>query len=103
MRFVTMGALGTRKAVQLLRHAGHTPIELERYCSSNKIWVTKIKRLRLPDLICTQCGQRFEIRGKSHLEIKMSDSPNVNDRRWDSGLRDDDRAVFITIHDEGTP
>ena len=98
IRFVSMGALGTRRAMAVLREAGHVPIELERYCSSNKIWTTKIKRLRLPDLVCTHCGQRFEVRGKSDLEIKMSDSPTNPDRQWDSGLRDEDRAIFLTIH-----
>jgi hypothetical protein len=99
LRFVSMGALGTRSAMTVLREAGHVPIELERYCSSNKIWTTKIKRLRLPDLVCTRCGQRFEVRGKSKLEIKMSDSPTKPDRRWDSGLRDQDMALFLTIHE----
>jgi hypothetical protein len=98
IRFLSMGALGTRRAIQVLKECGHKPIELERYCSSNKIWATKIKRLRLPDLICTHCGQRFEVRGKSKLEIKMSDSPNNPDRQWDSGLNDEDKAIFLTIH-----
>ncbi len=101
VRFVTMGALGTRRAMVALRDAGHVPVELERYCSSNKIWTTKIKRLRLPDLACSRCGQRFEVRGKSNLEIKMSDSPSNADRQWDSGLRDEDRAIFLTIHERG--
>ena len=54
LRFVTMGAIGVRAAVPILRSAGFRPIELERYCSSNKIWTTKVKRLRVPDLLCVK-------------------------------------------------
>lgn len=51
LRFLTMGALGVRRVVSELEDRGFEPIELERYCSSNKIWTTRIKRLRLPDLL----------------------------------------------------
>ena len=61
----------------------------------NKIWATKIKRLRIPDLICLKCGRRIESRAKSKLEIKMSDNEKNPDRRWDAGLRDEDLIAFI--------
>ena len=32
--------------------------KLERYSRSNKIWSTKVKRLRLPDLLCVRTGLR---------------------------------------------
>jgi len=97
LRFLSMGAIGVRQTMSQLRAAGFQPIELERYCGSNKIWMTKVKRLRLPDVLCVRTGLRLEIRAKSDLMIKMSDAPNNPDRTWDAGLRDDDVAAFIAI------
>lgn len=101
MRFLTMGARGVHQAMAQLQAAGFKPIELERYCGSNKIWTKKIKRLRLPDLLCVKTGLRIEVRAKSDLTIKMSDAPLNPDRSWDAGLKDDDLAAFIACHDHG--
>ena len=95
LRFLTMGALGVRRVASELEDRGFEPIELERYCSSNKIWTTKIKRLRLPDLLCVRTGLRIEVRAKSNLMIRMSDAPNNPERRWDAGLRDEDIVALI--------
>lgn len=101
LRYLTMGASGARQTMRQLATAGFHPIELERYCTSNKIWATKIKRLRLPDLLCARTGLRVEVRSKSDLKIKMSDAPNNPDRAWDAGLRDNDLIAFIACLDEG--
>ncbi len=103
LKFLTMGALGTRRVFDLMSRAGLQPIELERYSRSNKIWSTKVKRLRLPDLLCVRTGLRVEVKGKSKLTIKMSDSPNNSDRKWDAGLADRDVIAFVHIleDDEG--
>lgn len=95
LRFLTMGALGVRQVVNELSGMGFEPIELERYCTSNKIWQTKVKRLRLPDLLCIKTGLRIEVRAKSDLKIKMSDTPNNPDRVWDAGCRDQDIVGLI--------
>ncbi|MCY7483766.1 HEAT repeat domain-containing protein [Paenibacillus alvei] len=92
---ISMGAKATVKVTELLGKQGHRIIELERYSSSNKMWSTKIKRLRLADLLCLNCGRRIESRAKSKLGIIMSDSPTNNDRRWDVGLRDEDLVALI--------
>jgi len=97
LRFVTMGAVGALSAIEHLRELGFEPMELERYCTSNKIWQTKVKRLRLPDLLCRRTGVRFEVRGKSALAVKMSHAEHNPDRAWDAGLRDDDVAAFIWV------
>jgi HEAT repeat protein len=94
LRFLTMGAAGVRSTMDYLRQEGFDPLELERYCASNKIWMTKVKRLRLPDVLCARTGLRVEVRAKSDLKIRMSDAPNNPDRRWDVGLRDDDVVAF---------
>lgn len=101
LRFLTMGALGTRHVIEELQAAGFMPVELERYSTSNKIWSTKIKRLRLPDLLCVRTGLRVEVRAKSKLEIKMSHAPNNADRHWDSGLRDEDVVALVVCNDDG--
>lgn len=92
---ISMGAVSSKAVIAMLNNQGHDIIELERYSTSNKIWSTKIKRLRLPDLICLHCGKRIESRAKSTLVVKMSDNVNNPDRRWDVGLRDEDCIAFI--------
>jgi len=99
LRFLTMGALGVRRVAEELRDSGFEPIELERYCGSNKIWATKVKRLRLPDLLCVRTGLRVEVRAKSDLKIRMSDAPKNPDRVWDVGCRDDDVVALIACTD----
>jgi len=106
---LTMGATATRAAIEHLAGLGFVLIELERYSTSNKIWTTKVKRLRLADLLCVRTGLRVEVRAKSDLQIKMSDSPSNRDRRWDSGLRDEDLVALVacdggaTVHVRGVP
>ncbi|MEN6459774.1 MAG: hypothetical protein ABFC94_00185 [Syntrophomonas sp.] len=95
---ITMGAIGTRTVIDKLNESGHRIIELERYSTSNKIWSTKIKRLRIPDLLCLKCGKRIESRAKSKLGIIMSDAATNPDRRWFSGLRDEDLVAFIQCY-----
>lgn len=92
---VSLGAIGNKKIMELLNEAGHNIIELERYSTTNKIWSTKIKRLRVPDLLCLNCGRRIESRAKSKLGIIMSDAVNNAERRWDTGLRDEDLVGII--------
>ena len=82
---ISMGAVASQEVIRQLNSCGHQIIELERYSTSNKIWSTKIKRLRLPDLICLKCGRRIESRAKSNLDVRMSDNENNPDRRWDAG------------------
>lgn len=102
LRFLTMGAKGVHQTMLQLENQGFKPIELERYCGSNKIWLTKVKRLRLPDLLCVKTGLRIEVRAKSDLAIKMSDAPDNPDRTWDAGLQDNDLAAFIACFDDGS-
>lgn len=96
LKFITMGAAGTSTAIRELdSQYRHSIIELERYSSSNKIWNTKIKRFRLPDLLCVNCGLRFEVKTKSNLQIKMSHSETNVERAWNAGLRQEDIIVFL--------
>jgi HEAT repeat protein len=95
LKFLTMGATGVRSTLKVMTEVGFQPIELERYCASNKIWSTKVKRLRLPDILCVRTGVRIEVRAKSNLKVRMSDAPDNPDRHWDVGLRDDDLVAFV--------
>lgn len=98
-RFVSMGAVATDAARTDLKHYGHEAIELERYAMANKIWQTKVKRLRLPDLVCTRCGLRIESRGKSQLGIILSHSTSgAEGRTWDGGgMRETDLYAFLRL------
>lgn len=95
-RFVSMGAAGTAGVGRYLRDTyNHRPIELERYAMSNKVWQTKVKRLRLPDLVCLRCGRRFESRAKSKLGIILSHSDRPG-REWNAGgMRPADLYAFV--------
>jgi len=97
LQYLSMGAVGSARVAPDLNAHGHHTIELERYTTSNKIWATKVKRLRLPDLVCLRCGVRVEVRAKSRLEVKLSDSPAVAGRTWDAGLGDGDLVAFIQV------
>ena len=102
LRFLTMGALGTQHVMGQLSRLGFAPIELERYASSNKIWTTKIKRLRLPDLLCVRTGMRIEVRAKSNLEIRMSHARNNPERHWDYGNLDADIVALVPCRNGDT-
>ncbi len=101
LRNVTIGAVGTRQVARLLRQGGFQIIELERTSTSNKIWATKVKRLRVPDLLCIRSGIRFESRAKSSLKVAMSHAVNNPERAWDRGLRDEDLVAFIRCAEAG--
>lgn len=95
LRYLTMGAAGTAAVIDVLNGGhGHRAVELERYATANKLWATKIKRLRLPDLFCLECGARVEVRAKSALAIRMSHSESTG-RQWDAGLGDHDLVAFV--------
>lgn len=103
-RFVTMGAVAADAVRQCLntKH-GHEMIELERLSMANKLWQTKVKRLRLPDLLCVRCGLRVESKGKSKLGIILSHAEEAG-RTWDGGgLRDDDLLAFARVDIDQEP
>lgn len=94
---IAMGATGTRRTFEDLRQQGHDPLELERGSMSFKIWkAIKIKRVRVPDILCLRCGHRVESRAKTKLAITMSHSLSVQERGWDFGLDDDDRVALVS-------
>jgi hypothetical protein len=93
---LAIGAAGTRTTIERLRALGFQPIELERGSSGLKIWKRiKIKRVRVPDVLCLRSGLRFESRGKTNLEISMSHSRADPGRAWDAGLASDDYVVVV--------
>ncbi|PIW90805.1 MAG: PBS lyase, partial [Nitrospirae bacterium CG_4_8_14_3_um_filter_44_28] len=60
---LAIGAIGTRAVFNDLSQQGHKPIELERGSMNYKIWKNiKIKRLRVPDILCLKCATRVEAR-----------------------------------------
>ncbi len=93
---LAIGAAGTKATIERLRVLGFRPIELERGSSGFKIWKRiKIKRVRVPDVLCLRSGLRFESRGKTNLEISMSHSRADPNRAWDTGLASDDYVVVV--------
>lgn len=100
---IAIGATGTRQTFLNLRGQGHEPIELERGSMSFKIWkAIKIKRLRVPDILCARCAKRVESRAKTRLEVSMSHSLADPERGWDVSLADDDRVAFVYCEKTGT-
>lgn len=96
LKKLAVGAAGTKSTMRRLTDLGFKPIELERGSSGFKIWKTiKIKRVRVPDILCLKSGWRFESRGKTKLEISMSHSKSDPNRAWDAGMRPDDYVVVV--------
>ena len=63
---------------------------------SFKIWKNiKIKRIRVPDILCVACGRRVESRAKTTFEISMSHSLSDPERGWDYGLNDSDFVALV--------
>lgn len=95
LRKLVVGAAGTNATIARLKSLGFNPIELERGSTGFKIWKKiKIKRIRVPDILCLNTGIRFESRGKTKLEISMSHSKSDPRRSWDAGMRAND---FVAI------
>ncbi|MGO9259703.1 MAG: HEAT repeat domain-containing protein [Bryobacteraceae bacterium] len=70
-------------------------VELERGSTETKLWKeVKRKRVRIPDLVCTYCGQRAESRAKTKVELSMSHSLTDRERGWDFGMVDGDYIGF---------
>lgn len=105
LRKLAVGAAGTNSTINRLKAMGFNPIELERGSTGFKIWKKiKIKRVRVPDILCLNTGLRFESRGKTKLEISMSHSLNDPKRAWDAGMRDDDLVSIVVFdQDDGSP
>jgi hypothetical protein len=99
---ISIGAIGTHRVFEDLHQQGHTPIELERGSMSFKIWKTiKIKRIRVPDILCIDCSRHVESRAKTRLEISMSHSFSDPERGWDYGLGDDDFIALVVCRRAG--
>ncbi len=97
-----MGAAGVRKVIAHLGQQGHRPIELERGSTGYKIWKSiKIKRVRVPDILCIDSGIRVESRAKTKLIISMSHSYADDSRGWDFGLADDDYVALVVCEKNG--
>ncbi len=105
LRKLAVGAAGTNATIDRLKAMGFNPIELERGSTGFKIWKKiKIKRVRVPDILCLNTGLRFESRGKTKLEISMSHSLNDPKRAWDAGMRDDDFVSIVVFEqDDNAP
>ncbi len=93
---ISLGAIGTNRVFEDLTNQGHNPLELERGSMSFKIWKKiKIKRIRVPDILCVDCARRVESRAKTSLEISMSHSLSDPERGWDYGLDDSDLVALV--------
>jgi HEAT repeat protein len=99
---IAIGATGTRRTFQDLRSQGHDPMELERGSMSFKIWkAIKVKRVRVPDILCLRCARRVESRAKTNMEISMSHSTSNPERGWDFGLEDSDMVALAHCEKTG--
>ena len=99
---LAIGAIGTQKVIEDLKHQGHAPVELERGSTGYKIWKTiKIKRVRVPDILCVNSGIRIESRAKTNLVISMSHSSADETRGRDFGLKDEDFTALVVCEKIG--
>lgn len=99
---ISIGAIGTQRVFSVLKQLGHQPIELERGSMNYKIWKKfKIKRIRVPDILCVNNGIRIESRAKTKLEISMSHSTSDPNRGWDFGMKDNDYVALVVCEKFG--
>lgn len=99
LKKLAVGAAGTNATIESLVELGYSPIELERGSRGFKIWKKiKIKRVRVPDILCLGTGLRFESRGKTKVEISMSHSLKDPKRTWDAGMHDDDYVSIVVLN-----
>ncbi len=99
---IAIGAVGARRTFQDLHTQGHEPVELERGSMSFKIWkAIKVKRVRVPDILCLRCGRRVESRAKTKMEVSMSHSTSNQERGWDFGLEDNDMVALVHCQKSG--
>jgi len=101
IEYLALGAEATERVIEFLESHGHRIIELERGALSSKIWKNKEKALRVPDLLCLNCGRRIESRGKRNLEITMSHSTSDEERAWDYDARDNDWVALVKCFKTG--
>jgi HEAT repeat protein len=94
-RKIALGAVGTRAVAADIERRGHRIAELERGSTDTKLWKdVKRKRVRIPDLVCMNCGVRIESRAKTQADLAMSHSLADDSRAWDFGMVDDDWIAF---------
>jgi len=94
-RKITIGAVGCRAVCVDLTQYGHNVVELERGSTDTKLWKeVKRKRVRIPDLVCVNCGLRVESRAKTASDLSMSHSPTEEARAWDFGMVARDVIAF---------
>jgi len=99
---ISIGAVGTKKVFEHLEAQGQRPVPLDRGSMSFKLWKSiKIKRLRVPDILCVASGTCVESRAKTKLVISMSHSASDPDRGWDFGLSDDDFVALPVCQKAG--
>jgi hypothetical protein len=90
-RKIVVGAVGARAVCEDLGKQAHRFVELERGSTNSKLWKdVKRKRVRIPDLVCLNCGTRIECRTKTSPELSMSHSPTDEERAWDFGMIDNE-------------
>ena len=100
---ISIGVIGTQQVFSVLQRQGHKPIELERGSMNYKIWKKiKIKRIRVPDILCVDNGIRVESRAKTKLEISMSYSSSDPDRGWDFGMKETDYVAIVICEKNGS-
>jgi len=96
-RKIAIGAVGARAVRDDLQNRGHVIFELENGSTDTKMWKDiKRKRVRIPDLVCANCGLRVESRAKTKPDLAMSHSSTDAERAWDFGMVDDDVIAFPT-------
>lgn len=94
-RKIVIGAVGARAVCDDLARRGHRMHELENGSTDTKIWKdVKRKRVRIPDLVCIDCGLRVESRAKTTPDLSMSHSYTDAERAWDYGMVDTDVIAF---------
>jgi len=94
VQYLEQATIATKIIEKVLKNLGHDVRELEYGAFMPVVFKLLPKGARVPDLVCVECGGRFEVRSKKKLEISMSHSYR---RPWDAGLDDTDIISFLEL------
>src|SRR5207247_9284116 len=95
LSMISIGEVRRRAGGGDRQRVGHRMAGLERGSTDTKLWKeVKRKRVRIPDLLCLNCGVRIESRAKTQTDLSMSHSLADDTRAWDFGMINDDWIAF---------
>ena len=88
----TMQEVAQAEVIYDLSLHGHHMITMAENGRTDRVMGTKT---RMPELLCSDCGLRIDVRGKSKMSLALSHNPQDPERAWDAARREQDLVAFL--------